>query len=122
MTFLLLVACGENTDSVSTASSQKAIHSAWTSTENGAVLNFESLLIGQEQDISFALVNEKTCRCDVIAIGTNYNGTITTSNCTELSAGTSSTPSCTDLESAPTYEIENSLLTLCGDDGCSEWE
>ena len=118
--FTILTACGE--DSGSGAGSAKSITSVWTSTENSTILNFENAVIGQEMEIAMALVNEKTCQCTILITGTDSNGTVTTSDCVELSAGTSSSPSCSDVEAAPTYSIENNVLTLCRDGSCSTWE
>lgn len=115
-----VTSCGGNDDSSGVVA--KPINSAWTSTENKVLLNFEDAVIGQQLEIAMALVNEKTCRCTILIIGTANKGTITTSACTELSAGTSSSPSCTDAEAAPTYSIENNILTLCRNGKCSTWE
>lgn len=120
---LALTGCGgDDNGSSEQASSEKSINSRWETEGTGIVLDFSNHVIGTEREMIIFMADGGRCDCSVLFVGTNLSGQMSISSCLTKVPGNNNALTCRDAEKTASYEIENSVLTICEngvEDGCA---
>jgi len=125
---LLLMACGGSGEpvlgtSISTDEGGKELFSKWENRADDESLDLTGGRLNTRLNFYITEAEGATCYCDLTFLGDVESGSYVLNQCTYIENSSDADPGCNNYNHAGTYDLSNSILTMCDDaEECTEYE